>query len=564
MKFDYETKIINVLKNFSSKQWDPISKKWSLSIEDYTEIINRLKSIESKDIEIKYENLIPDLVIKAIADNAARSKKIDLSEKFDSEFIKTLYPYQREGIIFGIQREGRCLIADDMGLGKTIQAIGLAIWYRDDWPLIIVCPSSLRFQWANFILKWAPNINEEDIFVATNTKNLLPKVLITIISYDLMARTRSRFSVETNRYYNMIIMDESHYVKSDVAHRTSVASLIAQTCKRVVLLSGTPALSRPIELFPQLNIIDRNLFPTKHGFGIRYCDAQQKAIFRNRKRILVWDYKGAKNLEELKIILENTIMIRRLKKEVLNELPSKKREMICISTDHLATEERNLLMKFKSQIKNTKNPNDKKSAAFSLFAKSAEAKVEAVNEYLIDILKNDFKIIVFCHHKSMMDGVEEILNKEKINHIRIDGNTSPKVRQEACEVFQTKDSFRVALLSITACATGLNLTAASMVVFAEVFWNPGVLAQAEDRVHRIGQQDNVRVIYLVARGTIDEIIWPLISKKLDVLNKAGLSRDTFSDTHNPLDNDENQQLLTEFYNIIDREDLESRKNNISK
>ncbi|KAI7692906.1 SWI/SNF-related matrix-associated actin-dependent regulator of chromatin subfamily A-like protein 1 [Sarcoptes scabiei] len=134
-------------------------------------------------------------------------------------------------------------------------------------------------------------------------------------------------------------------------------------------------------------------------------------------------------------------------------------------------------MKFKSQIKNTKNPNDKKSAAFSLFAKSAEAKVEAVNEYLIDILKNDFKIIVFCHHKSMMDGVEEILNKEKINHIRIDGNTSPKVRQEACEVFQTKDSFRVALLSITACATGLNLTAASMVVFAEVFWNPGVLAQ---------------------------------------------------------------------------------------
>ncbi|UXI20409.1 hypothetical protein NH340_JMT06352 [Sarcoptes scabiei] len=235
MKFDYETKIINVLKNFSSKQWDPISKKWSLSIEDYTEIINRLK------------------IIKAIADNAARSKKIDLSEKFDSEFIKTLYPYQREGIIFGIQREGRCLIADDMGLGKTIQAIGLAIWYRDDWPLIIVCPSSLRFQWANFILKWAPNINEEDIFVATNTKNLLPKVLITIISYDLMARTRSRFSVETNRYYNMIIMDESHYVKSDVAHRTSVASLIAQTCKRVVLLSGTPALSRPIGEFDMID-----------------------------------------------------------------------------------------------------------------------------------------------------------------------------------------------------------------------------------------------------------------------------------------------------------------------
>lgn len=238
----YSSEIQNIFRQVPSKLWDPITKVWSFSIKDYNHIIQQLKSLS--EIDIKFENLIHDSVIKCLTKEY--NQTIDLKDNLDENFINSLYPFQKEGIIFGIQRNGKCLIADDMGLGKTIQAIGLAKWYRNDWPLLIICPSSLRFQWKNSILKWMPEIKNNDIFVAVNIKDVFPKIPITITSYDILSRIRNRFSVETNRFYRMIIMDESHYIKSETAQRTSTIFLLARSCSRIILLSGTPALSRPM------------------------------------------------------------------------------------------------------------------------------------------------------------------------------------------------------------------------------------------------------------------------------------------------------------------------------
>merc|ERR1712126_353000 len=114
--------------------------------------------------------------------------------------------------------------------------------------------------------------------------------------------------------------------------------------------------------------------------------------------------------------------------------------------------------------------------------------------------------------------------------LKIEGKVSSETRKTLVDRFQTVDSVKVALLSITAANAGITLTAAQLVVFAELFWNPGVLCQAEDRVHRIGQTDSVVCQYLVARGTADDSLWPMIQKKLVVLNKAGLSKDNFEET----------------------------------
>ena len=245
---DYDADIIKIFREVESKRWDPISKNWFFSLSDFYQIFLKIKQL--KHLNISFSDSIPETVINALIEqnnrNTKNERSPDLFERLDKKFIEELYDFQKEGIIFGIQHEGRCLIADDMGLGKTIQSIGLAMWYREDWPLIIVCPSSLRFQWARSILQWVDNLSEENIFIVENTKDIFPKVLVTITSYDLMARLKTRFTVETNRFYNMIIMDESHYIKSDVAQRTSTALLIAKFCKRVILLSGTPALSKPI------------------------------------------------------------------------------------------------------------------------------------------------------------------------------------------------------------------------------------------------------------------------------------------------------------------------------
>lgn len=241
---EYNSDIVKIFRNIDSKKWDPITKNWSFAIKDYKTILSELKSI--KHLDLKYVDTIPQNVLEALSDINTQKVEIDLSERLNSDFVESLFNYQREGIIFGIQHQGRCLIADDMGLGKTLQAIGLAIWYKEDWPLLIVCPSSLRYQWMKSLLRWISDLSEKDVHVVTNTKDSFSKVPITITSYDLMSRLKNRFTVENNRFYSMIIMDESHYIKSDSSQRTSVALLIAKSCKRVVLLSGTPALSRPI------------------------------------------------------------------------------------------------------------------------------------------------------------------------------------------------------------------------------------------------------------------------------------------------------------------------------
>ena len=250
VRVDYEEEIIKKFRNYEGRQYDPVKKTWSFPLKEFERFMADIKELKKQNFDISFDKNIPESLTKKLLEyKNIHNVKIDLSERLESDFYDKLYPYQREGIIFGIKRDGKLLIADDMGLGKTIQAIGLAKWFRDDWPLIIICPSSLRYQWKEKILEYSPDIDEKDIFVATTSKDLLPCVPITITSYDLMVRMKDRFTIGANRFYRMIIMDESHYIKTDESQRTMVAREIARSCQRIILLSGTPALSRPIGNF---------------------------------------------------------------------------------------------------------------------------------------------------------------------------------------------------------------------------------------------------------------------------------------------------------------------------
>ena len=162
-----------------------------------------------------------------------------------------------------------------------------------------------------------------------------------------------------------------------------------------------------------------------------------------------------------------------------------------------------------------------------LWKKTAEAKLPAMKEYIEDLLEAGHKMLIFAHHQSVLDAFEATFMEKHHRHIRIDGKTPPSSRQDLCNSFQQDPAIRMALLSITAASTGLTLTAATTVVFAELFWNPGVMVQAEDRAHRIGQCDSVNVHYLLAKGTTDDNVWPLILKKLNTLESVGLGKNDF-------------------------------------
>lgn len=181
----------------------------------------------------------------------------------------------------------------------------------------------------------------------------------------------------------------------------------------------------------------------------------------------------------------------------------------------------------------------------ALWKRSAEIKLPAALEYIDDLLEAGHKMLIFAHHLSIIDAIEAHMLANHVRSMRIDGKTPPAQRQELCNDFQSSPSLRVAILSITAASTGLTLTAATTVIFAELFWNPGVLLQAEDRAHRIGQNDAVNVHYLLARDTADDNIWPMILRKLTLLEAVGLGRNDFY-TINKQEHDPAQRTLDSF------------------
>ncbi|KAK4290029.1 hypothetical protein Pmani_037048 [Petrolisthes manimaculis] len=430
-----------------------------------------------------------------------------------------------------------------MGLGKTIQALGVAVYYRSEWPLLVVTPSSVRYSWASSVERWVGSVERHEIVVVRNSKDYFAEATVVIMSYDLLAR---REKEALNRRFRVVIMDESHMIKNFKTARYKAAAQIIKEAKRVLLLSGTPALSRPSELYTQINSIDPKIFPSYQDYGVRYCGGKQTKWG--------WDFSGSSNMQELKILLEAKFMIRRLKSQVLDQLPAKQRMTVIL--DPTAVESGNKAMEESVRKLGLKSVTgaSRQTALLQYFAQTAHSKLKAVGVYVKELLESDEKFLVFAHHQVMLDMLCEVCDKANTRYIRIDGKTNGELRQNYINAFQTKDEVKVAILSLTAANTGITLTAAHLVVFAELFWNPGVLVQAEDRTHRIGQEDCVVVQYLVGKGTADDFIWPLVQAKLDVLGSAGLTKDNFSDTTSTYQKGIEQNTITQY--LLEMQDLD--------
>ncbi|XP_019409998.1 PREDICTED: SWI/SNF-related matrix-associated actin-dependent regulator of chromatin subfamily A-like protein 1 isoform X1 [Crocodylus porosus] len=516
----YDAEMIGLFKQMGSRNYDMKTRKWSFLLEDYPRLMGAIQSLPSIESEP-----LPKPVIQTFAAQleetttcAADIPDADLSA-VDSKIVAGLMPFQREGVNFAISREGRLLLADDMGLGKTVQAICIAAYYRKEWPLLVVTPSSVRFTWAEAFHRWLPSLSPGSTNVIVTGKDTLTSGLINIVSFDLL----SKMDKQLKETFQVIIVDESHFLKNIKTARCRAAMPLLKAAKRVILLSGTPALSRPAELYTQIAAVRPSFFPQFHSFGLRYCDA--------KKMPWGWDYSRSSNLGELKLLLEESIMIRRLKLDVLSQLPAKQRTVVVVAPEGINAKTKAVLAAATKQMaRGYKNKREEKEALLHFYNRTAEAKIHSVIEYILDLLESGReKFLVFAHHKILLDAISEELEKKRIGYIRIDGSTPSAERQSLCQNFQVSEKLSVAVLSITAANMGVTLSSADLVVFAELFWNPGVLIQAEDRVHRIGQTSSVSIHYLVAKGTADDFLWPMIQEKIKVLGAAGLSEANFSE-----------------------------------
>ncbi|KAJ1529359.1 hypothetical protein ONE63_006147 [Megalurothrips usitatus] len=508
---DYHQPTIDVIKTLPGRAYDPQKRNWNFPLSDYNNVVSALKALKPAVAIGELPKLVIDTFLKQ---RITYKTDIDLSP-IQTSMRSTLMDFQVEGVKYAVSRGGRVLIADDMGLGKTIQALAIADFYHEEWPLLIVCPSSMRFQWVAEIHKHLKNVNQDKIYVITQRKDNVPDYAeVVIISYDLTNTCKDQLLAKK---FGVVIMDESHHLKNPKALRTKCGIEILRACRRCVLLSGTPVLSRPVELHCQLMCIRPKTFNNSKDFAIRYCDAKQNKFG--------WDFSGSRNMKELSIVLKELLMIRRLKSDVLSQLPPKTREVVILESSGKKLSDTSEFAKI-LESEGLKGL-EKQSTLLSYFQETAAAKTKGVVQYVQDMIENKEKFLIFAHHAKMMDAICSAVEEKRADYIRIDGSVSSDIRKELCNYFQEQENCLVAVLSIKAANTGLTLTAARLVIFAELYWNPGDLIQAEDRAHRIGQADAVLVQYLVQRGTADDKLWPLIQNKLDILHKAGLSQDEF-------------------------------------
>ena len=460
-----------------------------------------------------------------------------------------LLPFQRDGIEYAVSRGGRCLVGDEMGLGKTIQAIALLSYYQE-WPALVIVPSNLKFMWYQTVLQELPYLSSDHVQVVPTSKSSVDG-MINIMSFDIAVLMHKQL-LEREQRFGIVVMDEAHSIKSDKTKRYNNLRSLCMNTDRLILLSGTPALNRPIELYTQVEILlpgqtHTNVLCHKKSFQKRYCDLKANTFGAGM------DDKGHSNLQELQYLLRLQCMIRREKNKVLHELPVKRRTEVHIqvSDSELGQMDKHL-MKMKDRFQSLDDVSLMDESAskpalssrgkpahslMHMFTATSKAKQRPVCEYIEQKYAHGEKVLIFAHHLDMLNALEvcvrgiihahnqdpSLVRRDGVwDHIRIDGGTSGK--QDLCDHFQNTPTCKFAVLSIKACGVGLTLHSSSTVLFAELYWTPGEMVQAEDRVHRIGQKDECNIIYLLAQGTSDDLLWPLLSRKLSVIGATLNSR----------------------------------------
>lgn len=446
-------------------------------------------------------------------------KKIsEKSEQVVSEFTlehfgngREMFPFQKAGLEFVEATGGNALIADQMGLGKTIQALSYIAAHPEHRPVIIVCPASLKVNWEREAHAWLETADEIEIVKSGKVKPLTGDIII--INYDIMKKWLPALKEYTPQ---ILIFDESHSVKNQKSARSKAAMELAEVVPHKILLTGTPVLNRPAELWNQLRIIDPFKYPDTSFFQWhkRYTNAT-----KNRYG---WDFSGASNLEELAKTLK-PIMIRRTKDQVLPELPEKQRSSIFIPIDNkkeYQTAERDLQEWLAEQegLEPSKRVSSVEHLARIEYLRqiAVKGKLKQSKDWIRTFLEGGEKLVVFATHKKI---ISALMEEFKPCAVKIDGSVSTENRQAAVDAFQTDDSVKLFIGNIKAAGVGLTLTAASNVAFLELPWTPADLEQAEDRCHRIGQKNAVNITYLLAQKTIDTTMAAMVEKKRGIISQ---------------------------------------------
>ncbi|HEY5287704.1 MAG TPA: DEAD/DEAH box helicase [Solirubrobacteraceae bacterium] len=471
--------------------------------------------LAERDIWIEPEALV---VLQEIREQHARAAGlVALSSATDATLGPTasamlanlggeLKPFQRAGVAYLLEQR-RAFLADEQGLGKTIEA--LATLEADAaYPAIVVCPASLKLNWMREIERWLPGRDAQALAGMGGNNSPIPPADITVVNYDILAARAQALGAMAPR---ALVLDESHYCKNAAAKRTQAVGRLAASVPSdglVLALTGTPVMNRPPELIAQLRILGR------------LADFGSGAQFGRR-------FKGADAHVRLHWHLRSRCFVRRLKADVLPQLPAKTRTVVPVELDNESEyrlAETDVIAWLRSRPLDLGELDAKVAAALraerlvrlnALKMLAARGKLHAALAWIHDFCSSGERLVVFARHREIQRAVVE-----RFPHaLHILGEDTHAARDASLEAFQAADSSENQLIvcSIEVAGQGLTLTQASNVAFLELDWTPAKHDQAEDRCHRIGQQDAVNAWYLLAAGTIDETMATLLERKRAII-----------------------------------------------
>jgi SWI/SNF-related matrix-associated actin-dependent regulator 1 of chromatin subfamily A len=435
-----------------------------------------------------------------IKDNTVKNVVLDL-EKYSH---RPLLSHQVEAVQKLVENK-KYILADDMGLGKTTSTI-IGALETGAKKTLIICPASLKINWQREI----QNYTDRPTSIIEGKK--WEDGDFVIINYDIIKNfhdvNNKSESIILNNKFDLIIVDEAHYIQNKQAQRTKLINDIAKASERLWLLTGTPITSRPINYYNLLNLIDCPVALNWMAYVKRYCSGFQ---FRAGKR-RVWNVSGASNLEELRDRTSNLIL-RRLKENVL-DLPDK---IITPVYLRLKSKEYENLMGEYYQWFDKSGEADSLTLQFTKLTKVrqviAEEKVSSTIELCENIIEQGKKVIVFTNFTKTLEMILEHFGKSAV---RLDGSMSQKDRQDSVDRFQNDENVMVFVGNIKAAGTGITLTAGEAVIMNDLSFLPSDHSQAEDRAYRYGQKNNVLVYYPIFDNTVEGIIYDILKKKKEI------------------------------------------------
>jgi SWI/SNF-related matrix-associated actin-dependent regulator 1 of chromatin subfamily A len=400
------------------------------------------------------------------------------------------------------------ILADDMGLGKTTSTI-IAALEANSKKVLIICPATLKINWKREI----ENYSDKSIYIAEG-KNFSTDADFVIINYDIIKNFHDPKKKDDSEIlkanFDLVIVDEAHYIKNGQAQRTKLINDLVKTVDRLWLLTGTPMTSRPMDYFNLLSLVDSPVSKNWMAYAIRYCQGYQFNV-GGRK---IWNITGASNLDELRERTASTIL-RRLKENVL-DLPDK-----IITPVYLRLKSKNyeeVMGEYYDWY--DKNPDESKSLTvqFSKLTKVrqiiADEKISQTIEIAENIIEQDKKVIIFCNFTDSLNKIIEHFGKSAV---KLDGSMSKPERQRSVDEFQDNPKVKVFVGNIKAAGVGITLTSAEAVIMNDLSFLPSDHAQAEDRAYRYGQKNNVLVYYPIFENTIEGVIYDILNNKKQVI-----------------------------------------------